>query len=393
MGRYWVMKKREIPCSYFEDPATLEAKRQRESKAREKRYLSREKQKAIAVMRKRRRVRLALEGFVDVFKFLPQSDLNTLEISCSTFHSIVSTHMDGVCLLAVDFARVGHRSVSIFIDGKAMFRSVAEALGGAPAPVGQKHFRCIDIDGDDDAKFRAVDEGHTDAVPVGQKLFGENVYVLMQRVVSKCFVKTMRIDDLADLDDVAFKALIAIQPNVGSVVFSGTYGVSSTADNVPLDVVYSALFGFPSMIFQSFRAPYEVFTGHAIKRLKDCVTQKLLLDAPMDQDRYHDEDLISLFSIEPVRREMNITFRGLRLSSEFLLKIIEAHTTNVSTSNLRFFIRDSKVDEQNRGTHSFAEIECVFGRTAELVLKLQNLPCFNLRVNLDTGNITISRLS
>lgn len=69
-------------------------------------------------------------------------------------------------------------------------------------------------------------------MPVGQKLFGENVYVLMQRVVSKCFVKTMRIDDLADLDDVAFKALIAIQPNVGSVVFSGTYGVSSTGEFV-----------------------------------------------------------------------------------------------------------------------------------------------------------------
>ncbi|KAH7704669.1 hypothetical protein AAVH_28139 [Aphelenchoides avenae] len=361
------MKKREVSCSYFEDAATLEAKRQRQSAERQKRYLVREKQKAIALMRQRRRVRLALEGFVDVFKVLPRSDLNTLEISCSTFHSVVSIHVNGVCLVAVDFIRVEHQSGHIVID--------------------------------QEAKFRAIDEGHTDAAPMAlalgfwQKRFRENVYVLLQRVVSKCFVEQLLINDLRHLDDVAFKALIAIQPNVDRVMFSGTCGYNSIADNATTDVVCSALFRFPSVTFTTFRAPYEVFTGHAIKRPKDCMMRKLKLDAPIDQDRYHDEDLNSLFSIEPRNTPISIHLQGLRLSSEFILRIIEAHTSNVLSTNLDVYIHDSKVDEQKRGTHSFVVFECAFGRTSELVLELQNLPRLNVRVNLDTDSITIVRYS
>lgn len=140
-------------------------------------------------------MRLALQGFVDVFNVLPRSDLNSLEISCSTFHSIVSIHMNDVCLISVGFVRAEQQLGHIFIDGEA--------------------------------KFRAIDEGHTDAAPVGQKQFRANVYVLLQWIVSKCFVKKLWINDLAHLDDVAFKALIAIQPNVGNVTLVCMYGVSS----------------------------------------------------------------------------------------------------------------------------------------------------------------------
>lgn len=136
-------------------------------------------------------MRLALEGFVDVFKVLPRSDLNTLEFSCSTFHSIVSTHMNGVCLVAIGDVRVDHRLGYIVTN-------------------------CV-------AKFRAIDEGHADAAPAGQKHFRENVYVLLQRVVSKCFVEMLVVTFPADLDDVAFKALTAIQSNVSCVIVDGRH--------------------------------------------------------------------------------------------------------------------------------------------------------------------------
>lgn len=95
------------------------------------------------------------------------------------------------------------------------------------------------------------------------------------------------------------------------------------ADNVALDLVCSALFGFASVTFIEFRAPYEVFIGHAVKRTKSCVPRNLVLGAPVDQDRYHDEDLISLLSTKSGNTYNSIRFQGLRLSSEFFLRIIE----------------------------------------------------------------------
>lgn len=95
------------------------------------------------------------------------------------------------------------------------------------------------------------------------------------------------------------------------------------ADTATLDVACSALFGFPLVIFRTFRAPYEVFTGHAVKRAKHWEAYNLLLDAPMDQDRYHDKDLIALFSVDSGNRGTVINLQGLRLSSEFVLRIIE----------------------------------------------------------------------
>lgn len=101
------------------------------------------------------------------------------------------------------------------------------------------------------------------------------------------------------------------------------------AHNVSPDVIRSALFGFQSAGVTSFRAPYEVFTRHAVKQTKEDGAFKLMLDAPVDQDRYHDEDLISLFSIESRYTHISIHFQGLRLSSAFVLSIIEVRSWSV----------------------------------------------------------------
>ncbi|KAH7707368.1 hypothetical protein AAVH_25388 [Aphelenchoides avenae] len=346
------MPKRGNPSSYLEDAASLEAKRQRQSSERQERYLRREKQKAIALAREKRRVRLTLEGYVDVFMLLPREDLNTLEISCSTFHSIVTVHLYNLCLVAVDFARVEHCDGYIVLDGEV--------------------------------KFRAVDESYTDAVPDGRKHFRENVYVLLHRVASKCLIKRMLVNYPESLDDVACKALIAIQPNVGIATFdSNSCNRTSTSTDVTLDLARSALFGFQSVIFPSFRASYDVFTGRAIQRAKDFELGKIWLDAPKDQACYHDDELISLLSIKSGNRhEPAFYLKGLRLSSQFFLKVLEAHLSNALSENFSCSISGSEVAAQNRGTHIFVETAHQFCHIAKLQLTVANLPRLGFAINL-----------
>ncbi|KAH7715111.1 hypothetical protein AAVH_17486 [Aphelenchoides avenae] len=135
-----------------------------------------------------RRVRLALEGYVDVFKLLPRNDLNALEISCRTFQSVVSNHLDSVCLIAMKAVRMEGDAGRIFMKSAV--------------------------------KFTAVDKSRSDPAPDKQKRFRENVYVMLQRIACKCLVKKLIIN-YPKLDDIACKALIAIQPNVGLVTFGG----------------------------------------------------------------------------------------------------------------------------------------------------------------------------
>ncbi|KAH7691367.1 hypothetical protein AAVH_40119 [Aphelenchoides avenae] len=219
-----------------------------------------------------RRVRLALEGYIDVFKLLSRDNLSTLEISHRKFRSIVAKHMSSVCLIAVDIARVEQLGGYIALDGKWI--------------------------------FRAVDESHTEPAP---------------RVASKCLIKRMLINYLANIDDVACKALIDIQPNVQVVTFDS--------------------------------------------RGKGAIVE--------DQ------------------RESVFSLQGVRLSSEFFLKVLKAHTSNVLSENFSCSIYDSEADEQNRGPHHFVETE----DSTAFVLEQQNLSRLHFSMDMWADRIRIIRTS
>lgn len=106
----------------------------------------------------------------------------------------------------------------------------------------------------------------------------------------------MLINYLANIDDVACKALIDIQPNVQVVTF---------------DSRGKGAIGEKSIINRSI----------ALKIVEFC-TKCHLLHAPIDQSRYHDDDLISLLSVED-QRESVFSLQGVRLSSEFFLKVLK----------------------------------------------------------------------
>lgn len=119
------------------------------------------------------------------------------------------------------------------------------------------------------------------------------------------------------------------------------------AFDVTLELARSALFGFEAVIFPSFRPGFDVFTGQGIQRAKNLELGKIWVDAPKNQDRYHDDDLISLLSVNAgnvYSREPLYNLKGLRLSSQFFLKVIEVCTSaclailSPSNPNSRIFI-------------------------------------------------------
>lgn len=100
------------------------------------------------------------------------------------------------------------------------------------------------------------------------------------------------------------------------------------ATDVTLALANSAFFGFESAIFASFRPSFELFAGRGIQRAKKLELRKIYLDAPKDQVRYHDDDLIPLLSVKSdIHRVPLFKLEVLHLSSQFVLKLVEVRTT------------------------------------------------------------------
>ncbi|KAH7729797.1 hypothetical protein AAVH_02271 [Aphelenchoides avenae] len=261
----------------------------------------------------KRRVRLATENCVDVFKCLPREDLSTLEITSAAFRETVSTQLGGVCLMALHTVRVNPEAGAIAVNGQVRFICRKRRL--------PQHWSWA-------------------------RRFDDNVYVVLERVARRSNTKSLELDGVV-LDTVASEALVALQRHL-----IGTTSLNVTAINTDFALAQSAIFGFTnlklSLRVHDSPIDHRLLSGDIVRNVR-LSSSKFFIHATLTpRSDYSDEDILGLLSLRHHSAASIIaSLDGLRLSSNFARRVIEAYLRGELADLADFQLRAAAIEPQD----------------------------------------------
>ncbi|KAH7699333.1 hypothetical protein AAVH_33559, partial [Aphelenchoides avenae] len=259
------------------------------------------------------RVRLATENCVDVFKCLPREDLSTLEVTSASFHETVSTQLGGVCLTALNTVRLNPEAGAIAVNGQVRFICRKRRL--------PQHWSWA-------------------------RRFDDNVYVVLERVARRSNINYLELNGVI-LDTVASEALVALQRH--SIE---TTSLNVTAINTHFALAQSAIFGFSklklSLLLRDGPVDHRLLSGDIVRDVRLSSSKFFVYATLTPRADYSDDDILGLLSLRH-SSEAWITVRlsGLRLSSNFTRRVIEAYLRGELADMADFQLRAAAIEPQD----------------------------------------------